>query len=140
MKAIWALTLVLELVVAGAAGQVSSSGTAVPVRGNWEGESKCTVADSPCHDERVVYEIKTDAHTAGKLLMDAYKIVAGAKQFMGTLDCRYRAEESTLSCVGRRPDDLWVFAVSGDQMKGTLTIGADKQLYRRIEVKRTKGQ
>ncbi|MDR3749212.1 MAG: hypothetical protein P4M04_13870 [Acidobacteriota bacterium] len=98
------------------------------------------MADSPCHDEHVVYEIKTDAHTAGKLLLDAYKIVAGEKQFMGTLDCLYRAEESTLSCVGGRPDDLWTFAISGDQMKGTLTVGADKQLYPRIEAKRTRGQ
>jgi hypothetical protein len=30
---------------------------AATVVGSWEGESKCTVTNSPCHDEHVVYRI-----------------------------------------------------------------------------------
>lgn len=81
------------------------------VIGTWEGESKCTVPDSPCHDEHVVFRLADKNDSTVKL--DAYKIVQGSPELMGTLVCRYHADQSNLSCTGntRQPDD-WQFHVS----------------------------
>lgn len=55
-------------------------------------DSICTVRDSPCHDEHVIYEIARDATAENnpgrpgprlEWKMDAYKIVNGEKQFTG---------------------------------------------------------
>ncbi len=134
MKTIIALSLVLGMLASAAAVEASDSSDAGPVLGNWEGESTCTIPDSPCHNEHVVYEIK--AEKAPALAVDAYKIVGGEKQFMGTLACRYLASEQTLRCVGRRPDDIWTIMINGDSMTGTLTVGPDKKLYRKVKVDR----
>ncbi len=104
------------------------------VAGTWEGESKCTVPNSPCHDEHVVYEI-TDK--SGKVSIDAYKIVNGAKDFMGTLECQYSASSGKLSCPqDGRMKAYWEFAVTGRNMKGTLTVDDSKTLYRKIDVQK----
>jgi hypothetical protein len=104
-----------------------------PPIGNWEGESICTVANSPCHDEHVVYEIKPDETDHGKLDVSAYKIVNGEKQFMGTLNCRWKGHENVLSCHYREDDD-WTFKLTGNEMKGELHIKKERQLYRKISV------
>src|SRR5579863_5799898 len=65
------------------------------VLGSWEGESKCTVADSPCHDEHVLYQIAGDKKDPWQLNLDGYKIVDGAPEFMGTLTCTYQSKVST---------------------------------------------
>jgi hypothetical protein len=110
------------------------------ITGTWAGESKCTVPSSPCHDEHVVYEIKREGKDADDYSIDAYKIVDSKRNFMGTLQCRFPVTSGALQCIGRRPDDIWTFTVSGDHMSGTLTIGADKQLFRKVEVSRLKAQ
>jgi hypothetical protein len=109
----------------------------VPIAGTWEGESKCMVAGSPCHDEHVIYEIKTDSQAAGRYKVDAYKVISGERQFMGTLDCSYPVQNGILRCVGRRPDDVWTFTVAADQMTGTLVVGTDRQLFRRVQITRS---
>ena len=110
------------------------------IAGIWEGDSKCTVPDSPCHDEHVVYDIKSDPKAGGHFTVDAYKIVTGQRDFMGALDCQFTPAEHVLRCVGRRPDDIWTFTVSGRSMGGTLTIGAEKQLFRKVAVSRSEGK
>jgi hypothetical protein len=107
----------------------------VPVIGTWEGESKCAVPDSPCHDEHVIYTIEQGA--GEEISMKADKVVNGERQYMGTLPCRYDAQGKRLTCVteGARPGD-WLFIVSGDTMTGTLTVRNEHQLYRRIHVGR----
>ena len=106
------------------------------VVGVWEGESTCTVRDSPCHDEHVIYTVKPDA-SGGGFSTQADKVVNGERQNMGTLPCRYDAKAKRFTCVteGAKPAD-WVFAVSGGTMTGTLTLRADHQLFRRIRVQR----
>jgi hypothetical protein len=105
------------------------------VVGTWEGESKCTVAGSPCHDEHVIYEI---AREGSGLKIDAYKVVNGEKLFMGALGCKYNAEKKNLSCSGGNPKGKsdWEFFVSGETMQGTLVIGKERTLYRKVNVKR----
>ena len=108
------------------------------VTGSWEGESKCTVPDSPCRDEHVVYRITADKKNPAQLSIDADKVVNGSPQFMGTIVCQYHPDQATLSCTGNTPkQDDWRFHLSGDTMTWTLTIGPEKQLYRRITVRKT---
>jgi hypothetical protein len=107
--------------------------------GTWEGESKCTVLNSPCHDEHVIYEIaqEKDKAAANSLKMDGYKVVNGERQFMGTLRCEYESAKKLLSCTSRGKNfDDWRFSLSADTLQGTLTIDAGKTLYRKITVKK----
>jgi hypothetical protein len=106
-----------------------------PAIGTWEGESICTVPDSACHDEHVVYEIAPDAKVPDKLNLNAYKIVNGDRQFMGTLNCAWQKGDNILSCTykGRYVDD-WEFHVTAKEMIGTLVVGKERQLYRKISV------
>jgi hypothetical protein len=117
------------------------AGTDPGVLGSWTGESKCTVPDSPCHDEIVLYQISTDKKNAGQLNVEAYKIVNGVPDFMGALVCQFHAEQSMLVCSGNsKKQDIWEFHLSGDTLTGTLTIGSEKTLYRRIRVHRKRSQ
>lgn len=106
------------------------------ILGAREGESKCTVPDSPCRDEHVIYEIAADKDASGGLNMDGYKLVNGERVFMGTLRCEYQAAKKVLSCTSRGKDsDDWEYTLSGDTLEGTLTINS-KTLYRQITTKR----
>src|SRR5215472_7798936 len=82
------------------------------VLGSWEGESKCTVPTSPCHDEHVLYQITEDKKDPFQLDIDGYKIVDGAPEFMGTLACHYQSKVGALSCTSSsRERDDWEFHV-----------------------------
>lgn len=106
------------------------------ILGAWEGESKCTVPNSPCHDEHVIYEIAADKEASGGLQLDGYKVVNGERVFMGTLRCKYQAATKVLSCTSRGKDsDDWEYTLSGDTLEGTLTING-KTLYRKITTKK----
>ncbi len=111
-------------------------GKGTPVKeviGSWEGESKCMVPDSPCHDEHVLLQIAQDKNDPWQLKLDAYKIVDGAPDFMGTLVCHFRSAVSAMSCTGNTSQqDDWEFQIAGDTMTGRLTIGSERTLYRRI--------
>ena len=135
-----AAAICLLLSVCGSSTAVATANPKPPgpnILGTWEGESKCTAADSACHDERVIYRIATIRHVTGKLALHAYKVVKGQLIFMGTLECLHRSDQATLSCTGNTPKkDAWEFTVSGRTMTGTLTIGEEKTLYRRINVKK----
>ena len=107
--------------------------------GTWEGESKCTVHDSPCKDEHVIYEIvpETDKVAPAPLKLDGYKVVNGERQFMGTLHCEYDSVKKNLSCTlrGKNFDD-WEYTLSNSTLTGTLTVDGGKTLYRKITVKK----
>lgn len=100
--------------------------------GNWEGESICTVASSPCHDEHVIYRISQDKDAPGKYTIGADKVVNGQPEYMGDLHCVYDQPKANLRCV--KPG-VWEFTIVGDTMTGTLKLD-DGTLYRKISVKR----
>ena len=107
------------------------------VLGSWEGDSNCTVPDSPCHDEHVLYQIAVDKKDPFQLNLDGYKVVEGAPEFMGTLACRFESKTAALSCTSSTKDkDDWEFRVVGDTMSGRLMIDQGKTLYRRITLRR----
>jgi hypothetical protein len=108
------------------------------VIGTWEGESKCAVPGSACRDEHALYKIFAHKKDPAKLSLDGYKVVNGEAQFMGTLTCEYRAAQLTLTCTANMAkQDDWEFQISGGTMTGTLTIGAEKTLYRRMSLHKT---
>ncbi|HTS08317.1 MAG TPA: hypothetical protein VMP68_22290 [Candidatus Eisenbacteria bacterium] len=101
------------------------------VIGSWEGDSKCTVANSPCQDEHVLLQVSQDRKDPFQLNLDAYKIIDGAPDFMGTLSCHYESKAGVLSCTSSNRDkDDWEFHVMGNSMAGRLLV--DKTLYRRL--------
>lgn len=107
------------------------------VLGSWEGESKCTVPNSPCHDEHVLFQITEDKKDPFQLNLDAYKMVDGAPDFMGTLNCHFQSKTGALSCTLKGKDrDDWQFRVMGDAMTGRLMLDQGKTLYRRIALRR----
>lgn len=108
------------------------------VIGSWEGESKCMVANSPCRDEHVLLQVAEDKKDPFQLNMDAYKIIDGAPDFMGTLTCHYESKAGALSCTSSNKDnDDWEFHVMGDSMSGRLLVDAGKTLYRRMTLHRS---
>jgi hypothetical protein len=106
--------------------------------GEWRGDSTCTIKDSPCHDEIVVYRIKPGT-LPNTYLLDASKIVSGKREFMCTLECSYEPSTHVLACKStEHPNGTWSFQINnGKRMEGTLVLD-DKRLYRRISVARTK--
>ena len=104
------------------------------IAGNWKGESICMIKDSPCHDEHVIYTI-TEPDKAGKLQIQADKVVNGQRENLGTLDCQFDAKAATITCPMKNGE--WSFDVKGDTMTGTLTL-PDGRLFRRINVKKEK--
>lgn len=111
--------------------QPASGQSVKTVVGSWEGDSKCVVRDSPCHDEHVLYQIAQDRKDPWQLNLDTYKIIEGAPDFAGTLTCHYESKAGALSCTSGSKDD-WEFHVMGDAMAGRLTLDDGKTLYRRI--------
>lgn len=108
------------------------------VIGSWEGDSKCMVPTSPCQDEQVLIQITEDKKDPFQLNLDAYKIVDGAPDFMGTLTCHYESKAGTLSCTSSNRDkDDWEFHVMGDAMAGRLLVDGGKTLYRRITLRKS---
>jgi hypothetical protein len=112
----------------------SSCGLAatLSLAGNWAGESICTIKDSPCHDEKVIYHV-TEPNAKGDLKIQADKIVNGPPEDMGTLDCTFDQKASTVTCPMKNGE--WKFSVKDDTMIGTLTL-PDGRLYRRINVRK----
>ena len=102
--------------------------------GNWVGESICTIKNSPCHDEHVIYRLE-EPDPAGKMKIQMDKVVNGKPEIMGTVNCSFDTATSTITCLVN--ENTWKFKVAGKTMDGTLTL-ADGRLYRRISVRKEK--
>lgn len=107
------------------------------VIGAWEGDSKCMVPSSPCQDEHVLFQIAEDKKDPFQLNLDAYKIIEGAPEFIGTLTCQYQGKTGALSCTSSSKEkDDWEFQVAGDTMGGRLVVDG-KTVYRRVTLHRS---
>ena len=85
------------------------------------------------------YRIAANKKNPAQLNIDGYKIVDGSPQFMGALTGQYLGRQGQMSCTANTgKQDDWEFHVTDDTMTGTLTIGAEKTLYRRIIVRKIK--
>lgn len=122
--------LIFALLLANAA--FAQQKNAVEIAGTWEGSSICTVPNSPCHDEHVIYHFTQDPKDSTKFTVAADKVVNGQEEYMGTLNCVFTASKSELFCDN--PGD-WRFTVTGKSMKGTLVINK-QTLYRKVSVEK----
>lgn len=132
------MRLTLALVVFSCLTASAALASDKAVLGSWEGDSKCTVPTSPCHDEHVLFQVSEDKKDPFQLNLDAYKIIDGSPEFMGTLSCHYESKAGALSCTtSNREKDDWEFHVIGDTMAGRLLVDDGKTLYRRITLHRS---
>jgi hypothetical protein len=103
------------------------------VLGDWRGSSICLVKPSACHDEEALYHVRGAA--AGKLSMQADKIVDGKPEEMGTADCSYEPTKKLLHCAfARGYVDL---TLEGDSLNGAMFL-TDKSRWREIKLKKVK--
>src|SRR5215467_4012181 len=101
--------------------------------GTWRGESLCTPeASSSCHDEKVVYYVRTIAGNARAMLVQADKIVDGKAITMGTGPWTYDRERQTLAMDP--PETGWLVRIEGKRAEGTLTRGG--VLLRRMSLRK----
>ena len=122
-------TIIVLVLAEAAKGQSALS----PV-GVWRGTSLCLVKPSPCHDEVVVYRI-TPMKTPDSVSFDAFKIVNGQEEDMGTLSCRVRSGGAQLTCA--IPRGTWRFNIRGDSLTGDL-VRADGSKFRDVRTARSK--
>lgn len=118
-----------------AAAVLLAAATADPVAGTWEGTSLCQVKPSPCHDEHVIYRIKTTG--PGRYTIDAYKVVAGQEQFMGSLDMLLDPSGHELAGSNRDRTGVihpWLFSIQGNHMSGKALSSPGGRAFRLIEV------
>ena len=114
------------------------SGTALAgddsqVFGNWSGESKCQVKDSPCRDEKVVYRLSPSEQPC-KITVSADKIVDGRPVKMGSIEFDY--DQRTGMLTSASSSGLWKFRVHGKTMEGTLTLPGNT-IYRRVTLRKS---
>jgi len=134
MRQLACLLVLLDIALAAAAQQIKPEWK--DVIGTWQGTSTCTTPNSPCTDEQALYRVKPDKNDPDKLTMETFKMANTRPEFMGNLTCKYAAEQKTLTCYGAKRD-IWSFTVSDNNtMDGTLTIGKEKTLYRKISLTR----
>jgi hypothetical protein len=108
------------------------------VVGTWKGESTCVGNRPACKNEVVVYRFEAVAGKSDVVLMLADKILDGERVPMGKLEFRYDEAKRELSCefIRGQTHGLWQFTVSGESMEGTLVLLPDRELGRRVKVKR----
>jgi hypothetical protein len=100
--------------------------------GDWKGESIVVAKSSAAKDEVVVWHF-SKAKEAGKVTIQADKIVNGRTITMGTGDWDYDNVKKTITW--KPPVGVWNLTIDGDTMKGTLTL-KDGTLFRRVRLRK----
>ena len=119
--------IVLAILLAAAAAD--------PFAGTWEGTSLCQIKPSPCHDEHVIYRIKSTGPRAYRI--EAYKVVGGQEQYMGPLDMKLDAAGQRLDGSNTDRSGVvhpWLFAIRGTHMSGKALTAPGGQVFRLIEL------
>ena len=110
------------------------------VLATWKGESICVGNRPACKNEVVVYRFEAIAGKADMVLLLADKIIDAKRVPMGKLEFRYDESKRELSCEFTRGQThgLWQFKVTGESMEGTLVLLPDRELVRRVNVKKVR--
>jgi hypothetical protein len=128
------------LALALAAGSPAAPSRRDEILGTWKGTSTCVdrARHPACKDEVVVYEFREKAGAAETVLLQADKIVDGQRLTMGELDVVWNAGEGAWLGEFRNQNVhiLWKYVVHGTSMEGTLVDLPDRNLIRRVSVKR----
>jgi hypothetical protein len=110
------------------------------VLATWKGESICVGNRPACKNEVVVYRFEAVAGKPDMVMLLADKIIDGKRVPMGKLEFRYQESTRELSCEFTRGQThgLWQFKVTGDSIDGTLVLLPDRELVRRVNVKKVR--
>lgn len=101
------------------------------IKGDWRGTSICQQTNTACRDEKVIYHIPAP-DAAGKVTINADKIVDGKPLDMGPVTLTYDRTKQTLSGVdGPR---VWHFDIKGNAMSGTLMSSG--KLVRKVDLQK----
>jgi hypothetical protein len=111
----------------------AAGGEDVRVTGTWRGESVCTTPAASCHNEAVVYYIEDVPDRPNLVTVRADKIVDGKAVTMGAGQWTHDRVHHTLEW--RSTERVWLLAVSGNRIEGTLTL-ADKTVFRKMTLKK----
>jgi hypothetical protein len=112
------------------------------ILGTWRGTSICVnlEASPGCKNEEVIYEFRElTPPIAGKLNLNADKIVDGKAVPMGELELVWVSAEGAWSCEIQTPrvHSLWTFKqLRGDELAGTLVQLPDRTLVRKAAARR----
>jgi hypothetical protein len=112
------------------------------ILGTWHGTSLCVdpQTDRACHDEEVIYDVDSAAGPRGPVQMRADKVIAGVREFMGTLRLIYDSTTHTWSAdlATARVHARWTFEPRGEVLAGTLSELPTNRLVRRVTARRTR--
>jgi len=110
------------------------------ILGTWKGTSTCVdrTRHPACKDEVVVYEFREKSGAPDVVSLQADKIVDGQRVTMGEFDVVWDAGEGAWLGEFRNQSVhiLWKYVVHGTSMDGTLVDLPEKNLIRRVSVKR----
>jgi len=110
------------------------------ILGTWKGTSTCVdrVRYPACKDEVVVYEFREMAGAPETVLLQGDKIVGGQRVNMGELEFVWDAGEGAWLSEFRIRNNhgLWRFVVHGTSLEGPLVDLPEKNLARKVAVKR----
>ncbi|HZS08219.1 MAG TPA: hypothetical protein VFD58_25520 [Blastocatellia bacterium] len=114
--------------------------TSPAIFGTWKGESICVGNRPACKNEVVVYRFEAVAGKPEIVLLLADKIINGKRVPMGKLEFRYDDSQGELSgeFTKGQTHGLWQFKVTGGSIEGTLVVLPDRELVRRVNVKRVR--
>ncbi|HJQ22950.1 MAG TPA: hypothetical protein VKA60_03465 [Blastocatellia bacterium] len=112
------------------------------VLGTWKGESLCVGNRPACKNEVVVYRFEAVPGQADVVVLLADKIIEGRRVPMGKLEFQNDEAKGELSCEFTRGQTrgLWQFKVTGERMEGTLMLLPDKEVVRRVGVKKVRAE
>ena len=110
------------------------------VLATWKGESICAGNRPACKNEVVVYRFEAVAGKPDMVLQLADKIINDNHVPMGKMEFRYDEGKRELSCEFTRGQThgLWQFKVTRESMEGTLVLLPDRELVRRVNVKKVR--
>ena len=135
-------SLFLLLFLAISSSTTAQDADAKAIVGTWRGTSLCVNLDaSPgCKNEEVIYEFRElTPPVAGKLNLNADRIVDGKAVPMGELDFVWVPAEGAWSCEIQTPrvHALWSFKqLRGDELAGTLVQLPSRTLVRKASARR----
>lgn len=122
--------MIVKLVIL-AVAFASPGATSNSIQGDWRGDSTCQQQNTACRNEKVVYHVSAP-DSAGKVTIDADKLVDGKPVNMGPVVLHYNKDKQTLD--GQDGPRLWHFQIQDHAMDGTLTVSGT--LIRKVELKK----
>jgi hypothetical protein len=135
-------SFLLLFLLALSSSAAAEDANAKAILGTWRGTSTCVnlEASPGCKNEEVIYEFRElTPPVAGKLSLNADKIVDGKALPMGELDLVWVSAEGAWSCEIQTPrgHSLWSFKQPrGDELAGTLVHLPDRTLVRKAAARR----